>query len=106
MRALEYHVETFVNIRDGIFFVSHCNGTILSMNYNKQYVYYNQGIFMIQIANLNQLKGSMTCEEQDTLNPVRQVDFEQRKTFSSTWQFLLSECRHPTYVIFVRACLP
>ena len=43
MRAFEYHAETFVNIRDGIFFVSHCNGTILSLNDNKHYVYYRQG---------------------------------------------------------------
>lgn len=43
MRAFEYHAETFVNIRGGIFFVSHCNGTILSLNDNKHYVYYRQG---------------------------------------------------------------
>ena len=43
MRAFEYHAETFVNIRGGIFFVSHCNGTILSLNDNKHYVCYSQG---------------------------------------------------------------
>jgi len=43
MSAFEYHAETFVNIRDEIFFVSHCNGTILSLNDNKHYVYYRQG---------------------------------------------------------------
>ena len=43
MRAFEYHAETFVNIRDEIFFVSHCNGTILSLYDNKHNVYYRQG---------------------------------------------------------------
>ena len=48
-----------------------------------------------------QKHAGMTCEEQDTLSPVRQLDFEQRKTFSSTLQFLLSECLPPTSVICV-----
>ena len=43
MRAFEYHAETFVNIRGGIFSVSHCNGTILPLNDNKHNVYYRQG---------------------------------------------------------------
>ena len=43
MRAFEYHAETFVNIRGGIFSCLTATERFYQLNDSKHYVYYRQG---------------------------------------------------------------